>query len=505
MKFNNGYGRKACAAGLALATALAMVPSVAFGASLDSNTGDITISDLGAGDTVTAYEILDRDYNKASNTVTDKFIQNAGVSQTTFQGLTSDGSVYSKGSAMQLAADTIANAIKTGKATALATMQVSANDKGVATFENAPAGEWLILVTSADGTVTKVYQNTIVSNAPEAKDGQYVAKDATATIKYTDEKVQKGIGTTAEDVTKKTADGTYGIGDLVPFVISTTIPNYPANSTAAKFVIGDTPSAGLAIQNDATNQITVSVNGTAVDAIDKDTGAKNYSLSLEKGILTITFDKAYILKHTGESVLVNYKAKVTSDAKVTAADTTHNSATITFNTNPYEESESKPGDENKVKTYGVFFVKKTPNDAALQGAQFKIKYAQDINGHKKGDYVKDENGTDLTSTSDGNGYVYFEDLAKGKYTLEEVQAPTGYQKVNIDVDLTNGASADNPVTGVKEANYLDKGDVTDPNVGMLPTTGDAGTIGLTAAGILLVAGSAFVVIGHNKRAKDEEK
>lgn len=502
MKFNNGYGRKACAAGLALATALAMVPSVAFGASLDNNTGNITISGLGNGDTVTAYEILDRDYNKASNTVTDKFIENTGVSQTTFQGLTSDGNQYSKGSKMQMAADMIANAIKTGKATALNTQTAEAVD-GVATFKNVPAGEWLILVTNANGNVIKIYQNTIVSNAPEAKDGQYVAKDATATIKYTDEKVQKGIGTTAEDVTKKTADGTYGIGDLVPFVISTTIPNYPANSTAAKFVIGDTPSAGLAIQNDAANPVTVKVNGEAVKATADD-GSTNYSLSLEKGILTITFDKAYILKHTGESVLVNYKAKVTSDAKVTTIDKTNNTATITFSTNPYEDSDSTPEDSTEVKTYGVFFVKKG-DGAALQGAQFKIKYAQDINGHKTGDYVKDENGTDLTSTSDRNGYVYFEDLAKGKYTLEEVQAPTGYQKVNIDVDLTNGASADNPVTGDKEVNYLDKGDVTDPNVGMLPTTGDAGTIGLTAAGILLVAGSAFVVIGHNKRAKDEEK
>lgn len=501
MKFNNGYGRKACAAGLALATALAMVPSVAFGANLDSNTGDITIRGLGNGDTVTAYEILDRDYNKTSNTVTDKFIQNAGVSQTTFQGLTSDGSVYSKGSAMQLAADKIASAIKTGNATAIDTMTAKANADGVATIENAPAGEWLILVTSADGTVTKVYQNTIVSNAPEAENGTYKANDADATIKSTDETVKKGVGTTRQDAQDaKTSDGQYGIGDLVPFVIDTIIPDYPADSTNRTFTVGDAPDPGLDIDQSTIKVYTVDAAGTETEV-----ATTNYTASVANRNMTVNFTDDFIKQNPGQEILVKYQAKLTSAANVTTDRATQNRATITFNPNPYETGTSTPDTHTDVKTYGVFFVKKG-DGAALQGAQFKIKYAQDINGHKTGDYVKDENGSDLTSTSDANGYVWFEDLAKGMYTLEEVQAPTGYQKVgDFDVDLTNGGSADNPVTDVKEANYLNNDDVTDPKVGMLPTTGDAGTIGLTAAGILLVAGSAFVVIGHNRRAKDEEK
>lgn len=499
-----GIARKACAAGLAAATVLAMAPAAVFGASLENNTGSITITGLSNGDKVTAYQVLDRDYDAKTNNITDKFMDGTGYTLDGFQKLTSDGNAYVKGSAMQEAADKIASAIKNGKATALATENATAGEDGTAVIGDAPAGEWLILVKSADGSVTKVYQNTIVSNAPEAEGDKYVAKDAEATIKFTNEEVHKGVGTTAKDATdmsKKTADGLYGIGDLVPFVISTTIPNYPANSTHAKFVIGDTPSAGLDIQNDATNQVTVTVNGTAVDAADKDTGATNYTLSLNNGVLTITFDNAYILKHAGESVLVNYKAKVTSDAKVTNADTTHNRATITFNTNPYEDSESKPGDENKVKTYGLFFVKKG-GDEVLKGAEFKIKYAEDVNGHKAGEYVKDEDGNDLVSTSDDNGYVSFEDLAKGKYKLEEVRVPTGFQKVNdIDVDLT-GDTQDNPKTKEVEANYQKLDDVVDPKAGMLPTTGDAGTIGLTAAGICLVAGSAFVIASRARRSKD---
>ena len=508
MRFTrNSIASKACVAGLTFATALAMVPTAAFGASLENNTGNITINKLESGDTVTAYQILNRHYDEGTNNVTDTFMDGTGYTLEQFQALKDDKGVYEKGSAMQVAADKIASAIKTKKATALNEMSANANADGTATITDAPAGEWLILVTGKNGT-TRVYQNTIVSNAPVAENGTYVAKDAIAAIKYKEEEVHKGIGTTAadaEDTNKKTADGLFGIGDLVPFVISTTVPNYPENSTQVKFVIGDTPSAGLAIQNDDTNPIKVTVNGTEVKATADD-GSTNYTLSLSNGVLTITFDKAYILKHTGESVLVNYKAKVTSDAQVTETDTTHNSATITFNTNPYEESESKPGDETEVKTYGLFFLKKGDNNP-LKGATFKIKYKD---GDKAGQFVLGDDGKPLSCITQDDGIVWFEDLAAGTYTLVETHAPTGYQAVkDFDVTITAGANADNPATpNVKETNYVQykpTDGVTDPKVGLLPTTGDAGTIGLTSAGICLVAGSAFVISSRVRRSKDDQE
>lgn len=513
MKFTrDSIAGKACVAGLTFATALSMVPAAAFGANLDANTANITINGLSEGDQITAYQILDRDYDHNTNNVTDRFIS---VTDPTlkdfptledFQGLTSDGDTYVNGSAMQQAADKIASAIKAGAATALAERSATADDQGTAAIADAPAGEWLILVTAKDGSVKKVYQNTIVSNAPEVDDatGKYEAKDAEATIKSTEETVNKGVGTTAADAkSNKTADGTYGIGDFVPFVISTTIPNYPANSTNHKFVIGDAPSAGLAIQEDS---IKVSVGGTEVPATDPDTQKANYTVTVsDAGVMTIEFTDDYIMKHTGESVLVNYQSKVTSAAQVTNSDTTHNSATITFNPNPYEKKESTPGDTNEVKTYGLFFMKKG-DGKALEGATFKIKYAEAVNGHKVGDYVKDEDGNDFESISGADGYIFFEDLAKGKYTLEEVSVPSGFQKVgDISVNLT-GDTKNNPGTkNVVEANYQELDDVEDPKVGMLPTTGDAGTIGLTAAGICLVAGSAFVIAGRVRRSKDDQE
>jgi hypothetical protein len=62
MRFTrNSIASKACVAGLTFATALAMVPTAAFAADLNGNTGDITINGLlESGDKVTAYQILKR-------------------------------------------------------------------------------------------------------------------------------------------------------------------------------------------------------------------------------------------------------------------------------------------------------------------------------------------------------------------------------------------------------------------------------------------------------------
>ena len=496
MRLSKGSARKACTAGLALVTALSMMPTAAFAANLESNTADITIDGVGSGDTVTAYEILDRNYDKPTNNVRDTFLEGTGYTLKQFQALKSDSD------GMKTAADKIASLIKAGTAKPLSEKSLTAKN-GSVTFKDAPTGEWLILVTNADKTVTKVYQNTIVSNAPEANatTGEYEAKDATATIKSSDETVKKGVGTNKQDaMDAKASDGQYGIGDTVPFVIDTIVPNYPVDATNKTFVVGDTPDAGLAIDQDSVHVYTVDASGT-----EGEVAKSNYSSKVEGGVLSVTFTDGYIKDNPGQEILVKYGAKVTSAAKVTKDRTTQNSASITFNPNPYEEGTSTPTSTTTVKTYGLFFVKKG-DGKALEGAKFQIKYNS---GEKSGQFVKDEKGNNLESTSDDKGYVWFDGLAKGDYTLVETYAPTGFQKVDdFPVKLDGSGSADNPHTqDVEEANFVQynaEDGVVDPKVGLLPSTGDAGTIGLTAVGICLVAGSAFVIVSHDRRKRAED-
>ena len=58
----------------------------------------------------------------------------------------------------------------------------------------------------------------------------------------------------------------------------------------------------------------------------------------------------------------------------------------------------------------------------------------------------------MTSTSDAQGYVYFEDLAAGTYTAVETTIPSGYQKApDQTFELSSAtATADNPATAIED-------------------------------------------------------
>ena len=119
-------------------------------------------------------------------------------------------------------------------------------------------------------------------------------------------------------------------------------------------------------------------------------------------------------------------------------------------------------------------------------------------------------GAAVTLTSDASGYVSLGGLKAGTYTLTETKVPAGYQKVNdftIELSATT-ATGDNPATtDTEETNYNyyngDNG-VVDAKQGALPATGGAGTVALTAAGVVLIAGAAgFIVM--SRRRNDSER
>lgn len=98
----------------------------------------------------------------------------------------------------------------------------------------------------------------------------------------------------------------------------------------------------------------------------------------------------------------------------------------------------------------------------------------------------------MTSTSDAQGYVYFEDLAAGTYTAVETTIPSGYQKApDQTFELSSAtATADNPATAETENNYLVATlDVQDPKLPALPITGAAGVF------LLVMVGAGLVVVG----------
>ena len=423
----------------------------------------VTINNLIDGDTVEAFLIADADID-ASNNLTYTMAANlpsAYDSIDKIKVVASDGNSFHQGSDMQNAASAIAKAFADAGTTAAA----SATASGTLATLTLGSGYYLVRVTSTSGQ-TRVYQNMVVDASPwPSASGTYDAHPAqTIDVKKTDVTIKKGVGSEYKESTDK-----YSVGDMVPFKVETVVPNYPADSKDATFEINDQPTAGLEI--DTTS---IKINGVAA------VSGTDYTITAATNGYTIKFAKAYVLAHPGEAITVTYNAKLTSAAfSHDANDVTGNTATVTFNPNPYTSTTVTPDSKTKVKTYGFVFKKTDPDGNALKGAVFELKVTN-----------KDGSTTTLTSTSDENGYVYFEDLGEGTYTVTETVVPAGFSKVADQTFTLNEASCtqDNPATAVVENNYLVSSvNVVDPKQPALPITGAAGTFALTAGGVALLA------------------
>lgn len=431
----------------------------------------VTINGLESGDVVSAYLIADADIDAANN-LTYKMADGLPSAYNTIDkiaAVATDGYTFTQGTDMQNAAAAIAGAVTANPAAATAT----AGSDGTAKL-TLGSGYYLVRVTTASGK-TRVYQNMVVDVTPKVDGGTYKSRDvAPIDVKKTDVTVKKTVGSEYKESTDK-----YSVGDSVPFKINTAVPNYPKDSKNATFTIGDTPSAGLKIKTD-----TIKING------QKAVSGADYTLTASETGYTIEYSKDYVLAHPGEAIEVTYEAELTSDAfSHSATDVTGNTATVTFNPNPYENNTVTPNSNTTVKTYGYVFKKTDPEGNPLQGATFTLTL---------------DNGKVLTSTSDANGYVYFSGLAAGHYKISETGVPSGYTKVNdIEFDLSDTtATADNPATTDVENNYLvNSQNVVDNRQPVLPVTGDAGTFMFTAIGtVLLVAGVGAIVYSRKQRA-----
>lgn len=456
---------------LPIALGVAIVPATSFAAptsATDVADSNVTITGLLAGDTLSVFRVADANIDARNNlswTMTPGLPQ-AYDTPAELGKVASDGTRFVQGSAAQRAASAIAAALKNPTTTVNAT--------GTEARVTLGSGYYLLRVTSTSGT-SRVYQNMLVDLSPVKGTGTAYAKhpDVSMAVKSSEVTLEKKVGADQTDSTDK-----YSVGDKVPFRVSTAIPSYPADSLNATFTVGDTPSAGLEIVPSS-----IMINGVAAK-----TGA-DYTLTASATGWTIAYAKNYVLANPGKAVVVTYEAKLTSAAfSRSATDLTGNTATVTFNPNPYNATTKTPSTTTKVKTYGYVFKKVTPEDRPLPGAVFTLTLA---------------NGTKLTSTSDSNGYVYFEDLAAGTYTITETTVPAGYQAVapqKFTLSATT-ATKDNPATKAIENNYLvATANLIDPKQPTMPVTGAQGIALLVGAGtVLFVAGFLLLMPARRKK------
>ena len=302
-----------------------------------------------------------------------------------------------------------------------------------------------------------------------------------ATIKEKNEKpeIKKEVQTSAGDWG---SENNAKIGDTVEYKVEIKVAD-----GAQKYTVTDTMSKGLTFNNS-------SLKVTANDAVTTD-----YTLTSTTNGFTLVLPETYVSTLTkGTTIIVTYNATLNKDA-VIDGDGNTNEVTLS-----YGNHQNTVPSKVTTKSYQFDLVKVDgTTNKLLDGAEFEL-----ADGNTKLSFVKDDDGNyrvamtgekDATTTiTVKGGKVNIYGLAGKAYTLTEIKAPDGYNKLvtSETVNLADGSKTHATIVG---SVYKDGGVVVENHAGtVLPSTGGMGTtLFYVIGGGLMVA--AVVLLVTKKR------
>ncbi len=428
-----------------------------------NGTGSITINKAVVDETYSIYRILDLEtYDKVAN----HYIYRANANFEAFITST-EGQKYlvaqnSNGTgATYYVWKTGADVVEFSKA-ALAWAKannVTPVDSKKATsttvkFDNLPLGYYLVDTTTGSLlNLTTTNPNAVINekNTIEPKVDKDVKEDSTGAY-------------------GKTNDAT--IGDNVEFKATIT-----TGAGYTKYVLRDTMSAGLTFN---ANSVKIKVGNTTVDA-------SNYTVTPNKDGYTfvVEFKDSYIV-----TLPKNTKIEVYYTA------TLNENAVVEGNGNPNEldlaYGENKTTDKVKTTTYTYKFniIKKDgETKTKLEGATFKLF---DKNNNRIYVELKENNVYRVTTEENDvlitAGEATIEGLDADTYSLEEVTAPTGYNKLTSKVEVIISKVGSNNTFSRFTAEVLNY------TGSKLPETGGMGTTLFLTFGSILVIGFGLLLV-----------
>lgn len=283
------------------------------------------------------------------------------------------------------------------------------------------------------------------------------------------------------DVDKKVLEGgVYGtvsdasIGDTVQFK-ATVI----TGAGYEKYVLYDKMDAGLTFNKDS---VVVKIGDTVVDP-------SNYTVSTNVSgyTFTVAFKDEFIAKQPlNTNIDVYYTAVLNENAVI------EGNGNLNENKLKYGENHETDKKQTVTYTYAFDLVKTDKDKKPLDGAEFKL---YDANGNEIAVVLEDEATNTYRVAVTGEtgvlikaGKATINGLDKGNYQLEEITAPTGYNKLTSRVNFTiTGKDANTTYSRVSV-------DVINYTGSELPETGGFGTTLFVTFGSLLVIGFGLLLV-----------
>ncbi len=462
-----------------------------------TNKAPVTIQNVEAGATITAYRIVVPIYDENSAVgfkgyESLKLVQSEGAAPTAIvadplkptateiTGIASVNSLLEQITGVNVVGMSTATAPSESNGFVQGTVKTigDADEVGKADYTaNLGAGYWLVLVT---GTNEDVYNPMLVGVYYSEKGGnqntlegavldsnsQFTINGAAVYAKSTKPSIDKKIVDQQGNALKK-----FDVADDKPvyFQIDTVIPSYSDEYEKAVVTIKDELSDGLVLNQDS---IVVKVNDTPIEATKDNNKTYTITNKSTKGF-EIVFDEDYILSSEGRknlrNVVVTYSATLDVDKAGINFNPNTNKATLTYTNKPGTDNNTKTKDDTTysytfgidVKPYGSS--EETWNDITQELLKGEI-ITETVNGTTTTKFVP-LGGAEFTLTNNTTNQVYtstsksagenateeekaqvgllsFTGLAEGNYTLKETKAPAGYSLNTKEYAVSIGANYD---------------------------------------------------------------
>ena len=504
------WGLKGLLASLAavLVAAIAL-PGAAWAAINNPQSYQFTIGGLQAGDTVNVYQVIDYEYEEETDIFAWDFISNGSADlEDSLKEAEITRDAYNDPDFAKVAdaATVMAQYVVTNNVDPVYTGTVEEGATSVQTSELG-VGQYLVVVTPGEHTSGVIYQYSILNVQPERNEqGDWDIRayskskgglDTTTTVTLKSSDIPFEKTTTDDGNSQATSTDDYRVGQKVPFTISTQVPTYGDDVVNPTFKISDTMGTGLSF-NETDNPVTVTIGSTQYSVeTGEAAGLFDFTATTNGFVIAFKYPALKAANFAGSSVVVSYTATITQEAVQT--DPSTNGATLEYTNNGQVNTSH---DEVDVYTYAIDLTKVDAGneETKLSGAVFGL-------------YTMQEAAASATAENPGSGDTYvgtvitgidgtasFEDLGEGTYYLKELTAPTGYQldETIITINLRDENTDSDGQNDGAVVNHVYAATITNALTPSLPVTGGAGTVAITAAGVVLVAGAAAVIVRARK-------